>query len=82
LKDEIRITKPDVVVFITGWDYEQRFQEVFSGLTYKTIEENYIYKVIHPLLPGNSYMTMHPNGLNFRKKLNLTIDLLIKEINN
>lgn len=74
LKDEIRITKPDIIIFITGWDYEHEFQRVFQGLQYETIEENYIYKCVHQLLPDKTFMTMHPNGLNFRGKLNSTID--------
>jgi hypothetical protein len=32
LKDEIKILKPDVIIFLTGWSYENQFQRVFKGL--------------------------------------------------
>ncbi len=76
LKDEIRIIKPDVIIFVTGWDYEYEFQRVFAGLTYETIEENYIYKCIHEFFPDKTFMTMHPNGLNFRGKFNSTLETI------
>lgn len=72
--DEINITKPDIVIFITGWDYEHQFQRVFSGLEYKTLEENYLYQCIHSDLPAHSYMTMHPKGLQIRKRLDFILN--------
>ncbi|WP_300598603.1 hypothetical protein [Niabella sp.] len=78
--DEIQITKPEIVIFITGWNYEYQFQRVFSGLEYKTLEENYLYQCIHPALPKHSYMTMHPNGLQFRKKFDTTLNQIIDKI--
>jgi len=80
LLDEIKITKPDIIVFITGWDYEHQFQRVFSGLEYKTLEENYLYQCIHSALPTHSYMTMHPKGLQLRKKFNSTIDKILENV--
>jgi hypothetical protein len=76
LINEIEILKPDTIIFITGWDYEKQFQRVFSGISYEILEENFIYRCDHELLPKSTYMTMHPNGLNFRKKFKSTIDLL------
>lgn len=78
--NEIQITKPDVVIFITGWDYEPQFQRVFNGLEYKTIEENYLYQCVHSTLPTHSYMTMHPNGLQFRKKFDSTLTQILDKI--
>lgn len=78
--DEIQITKPDIVIFITGWDYEHQFQRVFNGLEYKTLEENYLYQCVHPTLPAHSYMTMHPKGLQIRKKFDTTLNQIIDKI--
>lgn len=69
LKDEIKILKPDIIIFLTGWAYESQFHRVFKGLTFDTIEEGYLYKCNHESLCNKAYMTMHPNGLNYRKKL-------------
>jgi hypothetical protein len=80
LTSEIEILKPDVVIFITGWDYEKQFQRVFSGLTYETLEDNFIYRCIHKLLPKRTYMTMHPKGLHLRGKFKSTVDLLTAKI--
>jgi hypothetical protein len=81
IKDEIKIINPDVVVFITGWSYEYQFQRVFQGLQYATIEENYIYKCNHVDLPNKTFMTMHPNALNFRKKFYSTLATIIEHCN-
>ena len=70
LKDEIKILKPDVIIFLTGWNYENQFQRVFTGLKYEAIEENFLYKCNHESFSNKTFMTMHPMGLNFRKKLN------------
>lgn len=78
--DEIQIIKPDIVIFITGWDYEHQFQRVFNGLDYKTLDENYLYQCIHPTLPTHSYMTMHPKGLQIRKRFDTTLNLIIDKI--
>jgi hypothetical protein len=70
LKDEINILTPDVIIFLTGWSYENQFQRVFKGIKYEVIEENFLYKCIHESFSNKTFMTMHPMGLNFRKKLN------------
>ena len=78
--DEIRITKPDIVIFITGWDYERQFQRVFNGLEYKTLEEKYLYQCIHEALPKHSYMTMHPKGLQIRKMFDTTLNKIVENV--
>lgn len=78
--DEIKIINPDIVIFITGWDYEHQFQRVFQGLEYKDIDRNYLYQCVHPNLPTHSYMTMHPNGLQRRKKFDETLNNIIENL--
>jgi hypothetical protein len=80
LLEELKIVNPDIVIFITGWDYERQFQRVFIGLEYKTIEESYLYKCVHSALPSHSYMTMHPKGLQIRKKFNSTLNNILENI--
>lgn len=78
--EEIKITKTDTVIFLTGWNYEHQFQRVFNPLQYKTLDENYLYQCIHPALPTHSYMTMHPNGLQFRKKFDITLNRIVDNV--
>jgi len=74
--DEIKTVKPNIILFLTGWTFEQHFQRVFKGLNYITIEKDFIYQCKHPLLPDKTFMTMHPNGLNFRNKFTSTLDII------
>ena len=76
IKNEINIVKPDIVLFLTGWTFEHHFQRIFNGLNYITIEKDFIYQCEHPSLPENTFMTMHPNGLNFRKKFTSTLNII------
>jgi hypothetical protein len=78
--DEIQITKPEIVIFMTGRDYEHQFQRVFSGLEYKTLDENYLYRCIHPALPAYSYRTMHPNWLQFKKRFDTTLGKIVENV--
>jgi hypothetical protein len=76
--DELKIVKPDIVLFLTGWTFEHHFQRVFNGINYITIEKDLIYQCLHPLLPKKTFMTMHPNGLNFRNKFTSTLEIIEK----
>lgn len=82
IKEEIKISKPDVVIFITGWEYENQFQRVFQGLGYETLIENYLYKCKHAELPAHSYMTMHPKALRLRKKFESVMEGILKAVGN
>ncbi len=75
---EIEVVKPDVVLFLTGWSYDHHIQRIFQGIEYDTIEDNYLYRCKHRQLPEHTFQTMHPNGLNFRKKLNTIFEKIIE----
>lgn len=78
--EEIKIIKPDIVLFLTGWSYENQFQRVFNPLEYETIDVNFLYRCIHKYLPVNSFMTTHPNYLNYKGAFHSVIKQIIKNI--
>ena len=62
LQNEIRITKPNVIVFFTGPTYDDIIQKTFPNSKIKKLNE-YISLIEHDSLPKNSYRTYHPNFL-------------------
>jgi hypothetical protein len=70
LLKEIKVLKPDVVIFYTGPDLDYRLKKIFNSLTYKSIEgftERQFTRLIHPLLPQLSFRSYHPRSLRMRK---------------
>ena len=68
LKQEIEIIKPDLVLFLTGNNYDEYIENHLSGCKIEAIEsykKREIAHVIHSSLPKHSYRTYHPN--HFRK---------------
>lgn len=85
LSKEIEITKPDVIIFLTGPNYDEKISCQFEGeMNFISINEEIpsrvLAKVIHPLLPKYTYRTYHPAYLK-RKKLDY-INHIILDINN
>jgi hypothetical protein len=65
LSSEIRICRPDVVVFFTGPEYESRLQWSFPGARIEGLNGSLrrLARVVHPGLPRSSFRTYHPNYL-------------------
>lgn len=83
LSKEIEICKPDVIIFFSGPNYDDKIKCQFDGeLTFTPLVENIssrvLAKVSHSLLPINTYRTYHPSYLK-RKKLNY-IDVILNDI--
>ena len=81
LQEEIKITRPNVVVFFTGPHYDNRLDEDFKGIDKKNVEpykERQFARLKHELLP-NSFRIYHPDYLNWAGKWNM-IELLADEV--
>jgi hypothetical protein len=66
--DEVKIAHPDVVVFFTGPDYDERLQKTFTGARLEEIVTDppgLLARVKHDTLPERSFRTYHPGYLAF-----------------
>jgi hypothetical protein len=70
LQREISITRPDVLVFFTGPDYDQRLMRTFRGVQYVS-KSRLLARLQHPQLPTLSFRTYHPNYLRRSRKWNV-----------
>jgi len=63
LIEEIKILKPEVIVFFVGPRYHNRLLSVFTGLEFITIKDwkrNALCRLKHPSLSENTFVTYHP----------------------
>lgn len=68
---EIKITKPDVVVFFTGPYYDQRLIRTFEDAIFESINgyaAKTLARIIHKDLPYHSYRTHHPKYIYMSKQ--------------
>jgi len=63
LKEEIKIVKPDVVIFLTSWRYDDKIREVFKGVEFDVLEKRKLSQLSHKDLPSLTFRTYHPNYL-------------------
>lgn len=71
LEEEIKIINPDIVLFLTGPNYDYYIKNQLKGVEFKTVENYQIgqfARVEHKSLPDNSFRIYHPfylriNGL-------------------
>jgi hypothetical protein len=87
ISHEMKILKPDVVIFLIGNSYDYVLDSQFSDnkkikvddsifpiKSYgKTIKKACISKIIHKNLPENSYKTYHPSFLARQSKIGYSI---------
>lgn len=66
LQEEIRITQPDVVVFFTGPDYDDRIRQDFEDMESDWKRE--FDTLRHKLLPPNSFRTYHPGYPKWKRR--------------
>ena len=78
LKDEIAITKPDVVVFLTGEKYNVKIDEVFKTKRESLMENELMYslKTTDGSLPV-AFQTKHPRTLCQQKVYRKVLDELV-----
>lgn len=75
LESEIRICKPQVVVFFTGPRYDEILKLNFANLKPEPLSKT-ITKIIHPSLPDHSYRTFHPKYLRMSKQWNVLDEIV------
>ncbi|MDF2958797.1 MAG: hypothetical protein K0S39_532 [Paenibacillus sp.] len=77
---EIEIFNPNIIVFFTASNYDNRLKTVFSGVQFESIpdfSETELVRVRHDNLPINTFRTIHPRSMRFNKK---PTDLFLKTI--
>lgn len=81
IKDEIRILKPKVFVFLTGNDYDHFIKKNIGEFVQKQISES-IYQInfLGEFSHIQAYKTFHPNALYMKGKNRIVIPNLIQEI--
>jgi len=84
LADEISILAPDIIIFFTGPQYDDRLKKSLPGSTFEKVR-NYdprqLAKISNPNLPAKSIRTYHPNYLRRSGKENEFLKY-IKRISN
>ncbi|TKZ36428.1 hypothetical protein [Brachyspira catarrhinii] len=67
LKDEIKIINPDIVLFLTGPDYDDYIKTQLEGVKFHKLEnsdyeKSQFARVEHEVLPKKSFRIYHPNA--------------------
>lgn len=78
--EEVKILNPDVVIFFTGRYYDDRLKSTFEGVRFLPVEgfDNFLLvRLVHPLLPANSFRTYHPQYLIRSKNFELVKDKIV-----
>lgn len=73
LPKEINITKPDVIIFFSGPNYDDKIQIQFKSeikfeKVFNDIPVRELAMLVHPELPTHTYRTYHPGALQRQKK--------------
>ena len=80
LEGEIAILKPNVVVFFTGPNYDDRLVATFPGVKYGPVngQERWLSVLEHRALPRASFRTYHPGYLQRKRLLQPILDEITK----
>lgn len=82
LEEEIKIINPDIVLFLTGPNYDNYIKNQLENVKFKAVEnytERQFARVEHEALPKNSFRIYHPLYLRYRKLENEYLERLKKE---
>ena len=82
LEEEIKIIKPDIVLFLTGPNYDNYIINQLKGVEFKAVENYHIRqfaRVEHEALPKNSFRIYHPSYLRRSGLENEYLERLKKE---
>lgn len=66
LEKEIEICAPDVVLFLTGPDYDEYLKIMFPGVKFDAMSKHFLHRVVHEKLPNNCFRTYHPRYLRVK----------------
>lgn len=79
LSHEIRIASPDVLLFLTGPNYDRYIARIFKDIRFEKASAKYsereLARLVHESLPVNTFRLYHPNYAN-RDKVHLWENLL------
>ena len=75
LQMEIELTKPDVVIFFTGPDYDDRLKATFPSVRFVDAGR-LIHRLEHPHLPTRSFRTYHPKHLRLSRNWSVLTELI------
>jgi uracil-DNA glycosylase len=68
LRKEIEILRPDVVLFLTGPEYDSSISKAFTGVIILTLSPRFELRQLawlkHQELPETTFRTYHPGFLN------------------
>lgn len=83
IKEELRILSPNIVIFLTGPDYDIFVKNNIGDFTQKLISDSlFEVKFASEFQNIVFFKTYHPNGLYHLGKNRIVIENLIKEIQN
>jgi hypothetical protein len=81
VQEELRILKPDAVLFLTGPEYDEILMRFYPAARFVQMglnPERELAQVIDNALPTLSFRTYHPNHLRIAKKTNLLDEAISK----
>lgn len=68
LSSEIKIVDPDVIVFLSGPNYDKYISNIYKGLEFCRLDDNYdvreLSRLMHTELPNNTFRLYHPMYAN------------------
>lgn len=79
IQNEIKITKPDIVLFLTGPSYDKYIKDIFDGVKFFRIKEKNIKKIAKldiPSINTKIIRTYHPKYLRLNKLENEMINII------
>ncbi|MEI6314462.1 MAG: hypothetical protein WCO89_06295 [Syntrophus sp. (in: bacteria)] len=79
---ELRLTTPDICIFLTGPEYDSIIDRYYPGIKYHALNApvRAFAKLEHPDLPKHSYRCYHPKYLSIGGYWESTINTLSKEL--
>ena len=80
LREELSILQPDIVIFLTGYSYDEQLKHVFNGIKYSSLMDNVLYRVSHEYLPENTLIALHPKALIERSISETVMEAILKEM--
>jgi len=81
IKDEIKILKPNIIIFLTGTDYDFFIKNNLRDFKQIEVSESlYNLDFVNNYSDINFFKTYHPNALYFMKKNKIVIPKLINEV--
>lgn len=82
IRDEVRLLKPDVVIFFTGPNYDDMIRKTFGEFDVSPVNgfnSRKLSRITSSLLPCHTFRTYHP-GYLYRVGLSAVRDAIVNEV--